>query len=64
MKLRHHTKEHEIFSSYKNALERNLKGTPKPKSKPATNVVEKIQVMNCYLDFLDENRAKVKEDRQ
>lgn len=65
VELRHHMKEHEIFSSYKKALEKNH-STPRPKSKSAPivvpNAVKKKKVMNCYLVFVDEHKAKAKED--
>ena len=62
VELGHHLKEHEMFSSYQKALERNTKATPKPKSKAAPKVAKKKKVMNCYLIFIDEHRAKAKED--
>ena len=58
--LRDHMKD--LFLSYKKALERNPKTTPKSKSKSASNVVKKKKTMNCYLVFVDEHRAKMKED--
>ena len=60
--LTDHLKEHDLFASYKNALERNGKATPKTKSKGTTVENKKKKVMNCYLVFVDEKRPKFKED--
>ena len=62
--LREHMKEHEIFTSFKKALDRNPKSTPKAKAKAAAtpNQAKKKKTLNCYLIFVEEHRGKMKQE--
>ena len=60
--LKNHLQEHEMFVSYKNALEKNSKATPKSRTKDTTNDTKKKKFMNCYLLFVEKNKPKFKAD--
>ena len=62
--LREHMKEHDIFTSFKKALDRNPKATPKSKAKAVAtpNEAKKKKSLNCYLIYVDEHRGKMKQE--
>ena len=61
-----HMKEHDIFTSFKKALERNPRSSSKakPKSAEPAEVNKKKKSLNCYLIFVEEHRGKLKEENQ